>query len=173
MNELNPKILYLAAFDPTIPLSGGPARAREYVRFLSQRYTVSIVNMQGNARPPEKISQDSRLFFQKHLAKVAGKWEVPFNRWGCFVFSPSLFRAAFRVIRDKGCDLIIDDKSNASFYGYLLSKIFKVPWIYSSRNVEYRKYLDFGRMDKKNVQDVSRRTGLRTSRGFPPGRDMW
>jgi glycosyltransferase involved in cell wall biosynthesis len=50
------------------------------------------------------------------------------------------------------CDLVIADMSNASLYGYLLSKIFRVPWIYSSRNVEYRRHLEGGRLDrKKNV----------------------
>jgi len=56
---------------------------------------------------------------------------------------------AAQVMREGKCNLIIADKSNASFYGYLLSKMFRVPWIYSSRNMEYKKYLSFGRMDKK------------------------
>lgn len=49
------RILYLTTFDPTVPLSGGPARAREYIRFLAERYTVFVVNMQGNNRPAELV----------------------------------------------------------------------------------------------------------------------
>lgn len=143
------KILYLTTFDPTVPLSGGPARAREYIRFLAERYTVFVVNMQGNTRPPELIQDDWVRAFQNDLRRVAGKQEVPYNRVGCFSFSTRLFQAAVRVMRKEKFDLIIADMSNASFYGYLLSKMFRVPWIYSSRNVEYKRHLEGARLDIK------------------------
>ncbi len=145
MDRSPAKILYLTTFDPTVPLSGGPVRAREYIRYLAERYSMFTVNMKGNNRPPKLIQDGWLRTFQNDLKEVVRKQEVPYNRVGSFSFSVRLFRAAFREMKKEKCDLIVADMANASFYGYLLSKMFKVPWIYSSRNVEYKRHLEGGK----------------------------
>jgi glycosyltransferase involved in cell wall biosynthesis len=98
---------------------------------------------------PGQISSKLRAEYIEYLGNVAGISEIIFGRFGCFFFSQKFLQEAERLSRTAKFDVIFADKANASIYGYLLSKKFGLPWIYSSHNVEYRKHFDFARNDYK------------------------
>ena len=148
-NNSKSKILYLSLYDVSIPISGAPARSREIVRFLSKYYDIHLIHMEGNSRPPDKISPADQANYNEYLGDIATKTGIKFNRFGCFLFSRKLFREAKRLMRAHDFDLIFMDKATASLYGYLLSRKFKVPWVYSSHNVEHKKFFDFAGNDRR------------------------
>jgi glycosyltransferase involved in cell wall biosynthesis len=51
-------------------------------------------------------------------------------------------------------DVIFTDFANTSIYGYILAKRFGVPWVYSSHNIEYRRFLELGKIDFKRYPFV-------------------
>lgn len=149
------KMLYITPYDVSVPLSGAPARSREFVKFLSNYYDIHLVNIEGGAgHPPENMTAKRRIIYNNFLNRIFGKAEVKFSRFGYFIYSHSLFRAAQKMMMHTKFDIIIADYANASLYGYMLSKQFGVPWIYSSHNVEYRRWLELGKLDYRRYPFV-------------------
>jgi glycosyltransferase involved in cell wall biosynthesis len=57
----------------------------------------------------------------------------------------SFFRKAKQTLERGNFDFIFADCEKAGFYAYLLSKQFGIPYVYSSHNVEFQRYLSMGR----------------------------
>lgn len=135
------KMLYLSVYDISVPGMGRTLRGTEMVNFFAQRYELHLVNFQ------EKIELDGRVEQGNIMRNVSSKTQVKFTKLGHFVFSHSLLRAAERVMRHIKFDVILSDYGTAAIYGYLLSKKYRVPWIYCSHQIEYRRFFDFAKDD--------------------------
>lgn len=148
------KMLYLTPYDVSVPLSGAPARSREFVKVLSNYYDIHLVSIEGNARVPEKISPERQAKYNSYLGNVSIKQKVKFSRFAHFIYSHQLLKAARRLMNEEKYDIIFAEYANASIYGYILAKQFGVPWVYSSLNIEYRRFLDLGKIDPKRYPFV-------------------
>lgn len=148
------KMLYITPYDVSVPLSGAPARSGEFVKFLSNYYDIHLVNIEGDAHPPENMPAERHAVYNNLLNRISVKAEVKFSRFGYFIYSHSLFRAAQKMMMHVKFDIIFVDYANASLYGYMLSKQFGVPWIYSSHNVEYQRWLELGELDYRRFPFV-------------------
>lgn len=138
--ESRPRCLYLAMFDPTGSTSGTSTRGRLFLRRLSERFETHVVYM----REKEVAGVDRAL-----MRSLAGIHAVDFSTLGYFLFSPSFWRRARQVFESLRFDVIFADFEKAGLYALGLTRIRKVPWVYSSHNVEYRRYMDFGKTDWK------------------------
>ncbi len=141
------RILYLLNFDVSIPFSGAPLRSREIIRFISQKHDVHIINIAGCSRRPGTMEIEYRDRHSDALTHVLSRREVKFTQFGYSVFSQSLLREAQRVLAKIKFDLIFADFTTTAIYGYLLAKRFRLPWVYSSHNVEYARLFERARDD--------------------------
>jgi glycosyltransferase involved in cell wall biosynthesis len=139
--DMKKKMLYLAVYDISVPGMGRTLRGTEMVNFFAQRYELHLVNFQ------EKIEGEGLVGKRNTLRNVSSKTQVKFSKFGHFVFSASLLRAAERVMKSTKFDIILTDYGTAAIYGYLLSKKYGVPWIYCSHQIEYRRFFDFAKDD--------------------------
>lgn len=135
-SQRRPRVLYLALFDPTSAATGTNARGRLFLQHLVARFDVALVHFDGEYEPRPDEALRGRLT-RRHA--------VPWSRPGYFGFSPRFYRAARAQLRDFSPDLIVADLDKAGFYGALLSRASGIPLVYSSHNVEFRRYLDLAR----------------------------
>ena len=144
----NRRILYLSVQDPHTPINGTGRRLHAFVRFLSERFDVDLVYMQGSGAPP---MPDVARRFSGGLPTVRTKTTAPFSPQGYFLFSPALFHAATELAKANDYDLIVADYGMCGLYGLLLARRFNVPLLYSSHNVEYRSSLDKSKSDVRRL----------------------
>lgn len=141
-------ILYVAVYDPHVPLTGGGTRGLALVGQLAEHLDVDLVYMEGSGYAPDP---DLAGRFADRLPHVRAKVRVPFSTTGYFVFSQTLYAEAAHFLRTHTYDYILCDYGLSAAYGLLLSRRFGVPLIYSSHNLEYRIYLDKARRDKRRL----------------------
>jgi glycosyltransferase involved in cell wall biosynthesis len=70
---------------------------------------------------------------------------VPYSKAGYYFLSPSLYRAARRAIKESAPDVILADADKTGLYAWWVGRQSGIPFVYSSHNVEYRRFLDLGR----------------------------
>jgi glycosyltransferase involved in cell wall biosynthesis len=133
MPKAKKTVLYLATFDPTVAATGTATRARFFLRSFSEHYNVHLVHMRGR----HEDGKDESL-----IRELASTTTVGFSKAAYFLFSRELCRAAGDVLRHATVDFIFADFEKAGWYAYLLSKKFRLPYVYSSHNVEFLRYLD-------------------------------
>jgi polysaccharide biosynthesis protein PslH len=126
-------ILYLATFDPTVSATGTATRGRLFLRALSEHYDIHLVHM----REKHDDGKDEAL-----VARMASIETIGFSSFGYFVFSKELYRAACDVLQQHVVDLIFADFEKAGWYAARLSKKFAIPFVYSSHNVEFLRYVN-------------------------------
>lgn len=129
-------ILYLATFDPTVGATGTATRGRLFLRFFSKNYETHLVHL----KEQDTDGRDRRL-----VDRLASVQEIDYSKFGYFLFCPSLYKAAKKVLETKKVDLIFADFEKAGLYAWMLSRRFGVPYVYSSHNVEFLRYLDFAK----------------------------
>lgn len=132
-------VLYLATFDPTVSATGTTTRGKLFLKYFSEHYHTHLAHL----LEPHLDGRNEAL--RSSLASCA---EVEYSALGYFLYSPKLYAAARQVLETQPVDFIFADFEKAGWYAYLLQRKFGVPYVYNSHNVEYRRYLDFGRQSK-------------------------
>jgi len=132
------RLLYISVHDPHVPLTGGAARVGAFVNNLALRYDVDLVYMDGSGQPPHAELSDH---FASSVRGTVSKYRVRFSPAKYFLFSTELYRRAAELLKIHSYDYLICDYGLAAAYGLLLSRRFRVPFIYCSHNIEYRQYL--------------------------------
>lgn len=130
------RCLYLATFDPTGSTTGTATRGRLFLSAFSRAFETHLVHLTEKHRAG--IDHD----LMDSLATVRS---VNHSRTGYFAFSPSLYRAAAEEIQRRHIDFIFADFEKSGLYAYLLHRRFRIPYVYSSHNVEFLRYWDFAR----------------------------
>ena len=130
-----PRILYLATFDPTVSATGTSTRGKLFLKFFCANYDTHLVHM----REKDADGKDDSLISLTSIIPV------DYSNISYFLFSPKLYQAATEILQCKPFDLIFADFEKSGWYAYLLSRKFRVPYIYNSHNVEFRRYKDFAR----------------------------
>jgi polysaccharide biosynthesis protein PslH len=134
MNGDPKRILYLATFDPTVSSTGTTTRGKLFLDFFTRHYEVHLVHL-------EERHQDGRD--HDLIDRLKEVESIPFSKQDYFLYSRKLYKAAARQLEKKKFDLIIADFEKAGFYAYQLSRRFGVPYVYSSHNVEYQRYMHY------------------------------
>lgn len=138
---VRPKILFLAHVDASRPFNGTSTRVRQFLNALAGSFEIHLVYMDSPVRGPEAaLSAD----LPPGLASAVA---VPHTGLGYAVFNRRFHAAARAVMERSRCDAILADFEKAGLYGALLARRFRVPLVYSSHDVEYRRYLSLAGRD--------------------------
>ena len=132
-------VLYLSTFDPTVSASGTATRGKLFLRFFCKYYYVHLVHM----KEVDSEGKDESL-----IEELADINTIGHSNLSYFLFSRKFYKAAKSVLTENKIDFIFADFEKAGWYAYLLGKKFKIPYIYSSHNVEYLRYIDFAKRNK-------------------------
>jgi len=134
------KILYLSMHDPFIPYNGSGLRSSAFLHHLSNHFLLDVVYLSGNGYPDDPAIEQ-QFYPQQTLPSAENRHRIPFNRYGYFVFSKSFYATALKLVVENKYDLIVADYGLCPLYVRLLSKRSKLPFVYSSHNIEYKSYL--------------------------------
>ena len=133
------RLLYLAQFDPLSVHNGTSTRGRLFLSRLASDFDTTLVYVQSRFERREDVDLAGRLI---------ARYGVPFSRSGHFFFDRQLYRQAVRAIQEHPPDVILADSDKAGLYAWLLSRRFRIPFVYSSHNVEYQRYMSLSRTDR-------------------------
>jgi hypothetical protein len=140
------KLLYLAVCDPDLEVTGATVRMGAFVKHLGRFYDITLVHMAGSGyRVPPEIEE--RFRDRENRLGVSHRVRVEFSQLGYFLFSPTLYRQAGRLLRVGTFDYLLADYGLAAVYGRMLAGRHGIPLIYSSMNIEYQKYLAQSKTD--------------------------
>ncbi len=139
-------ILYLSVYDPHVPLTGAGVRGAEFVNNLAERFDLDLVYLDGSGHPPNP--ELSKVFANK-VKGVREKIVIPFSQKDYFIFSKGLYHSAQKLLEKNKYNAILCDYGLSSVYGILLSKKYKLPFIYCSHNLEFKQYLGKAKKDKR------------------------
>ena len=131
-----PRLLYLALFDPTNTANGTCARGRAVLRVLKAHFEISLVFLQG-----QHVTREDK----EAVSGLASRDPVKFTRAGYFGFSPALYSAAKRAIVRHKPAVIFADLEKAGVYAWPLARKFGIPFVYSSHNVEYQRFVNLAK----------------------------
>jgi glycosyltransferase involved in cell wall biosynthesis len=132
-----PSLLYLASQDPRLPLNGAPLRVGAFIRYLSRHFNVHLIYLDGASRSPRhKVAPAADLF-----PDLASEQRIAYRSERYFLFSPMVLRAATEAVERHRPDVVLCDYGVWGLYGHILARRYKVPFIYSSHNVEWRACL--------------------------------
>lgn len=159
-----PRVLYLSANDPRIPLTGAAQRANAFTRFLSERFPTHLRYLEGAGHAPVKSAPPASAVFPG-LASAEGH---AFSASRYFLFSPAVLASAERVLRAGQADVLVCDYGVWASYGLVLARKHRVPFVYSSHNVEWRSCFDKARDDFRRIPLAAwyygvERLGVRTA----------
>lgn len=144
-------MLYLAACDPDVPVTGATVRMAAFVSQLARFYEVTLVNMAGSGHPVDR-EIEQRFYDRDNRLGVTDRARIEFSRPGYFLFSPALYRTADTFLKKESFNYLLADYGLAAIYGTRLASRHGIPLIYSSHNVEYRMYFDLGKYDlRRNI----------------------
>jgi polysaccharide biosynthesis protein PslH len=144
------KLLYLAVCDPDLEVTGATVRMGAFVKHLSTHYDITLLFMAGSGHQVDPAVEERFRDCENRLG-LTGRVRVPFSQLGYFLFSPTLYRKADRLLRFGSFDYLLTDYGLAATYGALFARRYRIPLIYSSHNVEYRLYLDRCRYDLRRA----------------------
>ena len=140
------KLLYLAVCNPELEVTGATVRMGAFVRHLARYYDITLVNMTGSGyRVSPEIEAQCRE--RDNRLSVTQRVQVQFSQAGYFLFSPTLFRRANRLLQTGSFATLIVDYGLAAIYGRLFAGLYGIPMVYSSHNVEYQKYVEQRKTD--------------------------
>lgn len=140
------KLLYVAVCDPDLQVTGATVRMGAFVKHLGEFYDVTLVNMNGSGyRVAPEVEGRSRD--TENRLGVTQRVRVEFSLPGYFLFSPTLYRHADRLLKTTSFDYLLVDYGLAAIYGALFVSRYGIPMIYSSHNVEFQKYLEQSKTD--------------------------
>jgi len=142
-----PRILYLASNDPRVALTGAAQRVNAFLNFLTPRFPVHFLYLEGAGRAPIRQSPPAKTMFPRLVTERVFRFSGP--RY--FLFSQDVYDAADEILRTKQADVIVCDYGVWGLYGSLLARKHGVPFIYSSHNVEWRGCLDKTRNDLRRL----------------------
>lgn len=130
------RLLYIAHFDPAEVASGTCARGRAMLQSLREYFDITLVCFSGQfgRHPDEDI-----------LCGGVRRITVPYSKAAYYLLSPGLYQAARRAIEESTPDVILADADKTGLYAWWLGRKTGIPYVYSSHNVEYRRFLDLGR----------------------------
>jgi glycosyltransferase involved in cell wall biosynthesis len=144
------KLLYLSVCDPDLQVTGATVRMGAFVRHLGQFYDVTLVNMAGSGyRVASEIEE--RFHDRENRLGVAQRVRVAFSQPGYFLFSPTLYRQADRLLKTGSFAYLLVDYGLAAIYGKLFVRRYAIPMVYSSHNIEYQKYLEQSKTDPRRA----------------------
>lgn len=132
-------ILYLSTFDPTARSQGTSTRGRLFLEYLARHFSVHLVHMN------EKDKEGRQ---EKTIEKLSSIQRIEYDKLSYFLWSPKLYSAAHRTLEEREISMIFADFEKSGYYAYILSKKFDVPYVYSSHNVEYKRYIS---LSQKNI----------------------
>jgi len=121
-----------------------------FVKHLSAFYDVTLLSMAGSGHQVDRAVEE-RFRDRENRLGLTARVRVPFSQTGYFLFSPTLYRRADRLLRFGSFDYLLADYGLAATYGVLFAHRYRIPLIYSSHNVEYRLYLDRCRYDLRRA----------------------
>lgn len=130
------RCLYLATFDPTGSTSGTAVRGRLFLRAFADQFDTRVVHMTEK----HVAGTDREL-----VDRLAGVRAIDYSTMGYFLFSPSFYREVSRIVQAGEVDFVFADFEKSGLYAYLLYRRFGIPYVYSSHNVEYLRYVDFAK----------------------------
>jgi hypothetical protein len=140
------KLLYLAVCDPDLEVTGATVRMGAFVRHLGRFYDITLVNMTGSGyRVNPEIEAQCRD--HENRLGVTQRVQVQFSQAGYFLFSPTLFKRANRLLQSGSFAILLVDYGLAAIYGRFFAGRYGIPMVYSSHNVEYQKYLEQRKTD--------------------------
>lgn len=142
------KVLYLAVYDPRVPICGAGTRGRQFVSHLAARYDLDLVFIDGSGQPPDP--ELTRVYGEAFIGPKSTT-SIDYSPLRYFLFSPALYRAASERIERGRHDFVICDYGLSAIYGLLLSRRFGIPFVYCSHNVEYQSYLKKSRTDPRRL----------------------
>lgn len=131
--------LYLATFDPTVSSTGTTTRGKLFLRHFVEHYKTHLVHLQEK----HEEGRDTEL-----VKRLESHHTVPGSAIDYFIFSRDLYQTASNVLKKYKFDFIFADFEKAGLYAHLLSRKFKVPYIYNTHNVEYQRYLNIARTNR-------------------------
>jgi glycosyltransferase involved in cell wall biosynthesis len=138
------RILYLATYDPHVPLTGTGMRGAEFVNRFGEHYDVDLLYIDGSGQPPiPELSEK----YKDRVDRVKTKFVINFSRLGYFLFSWDLYRKAINLIHRYDHQFIVCDYGVSAIYGLLIQKFFKKKFIYLSHNIEHLGHIDKGKKD--------------------------
>lgn len=140
------KLLYLAVCDPDLEVTGATVRMGAFVKHLGRYYDVTLLNMAGSGHRVDPAIEE-RFRDRDNRLGVTRRLRVEFSRPGYFLFSPTLYRKADKLLKNGSFDYLLVDYGLAAVYGRLFANRHGISLIYSSHNVEYQKYLEQSKTD--------------------------
>jgi hypothetical protein len=144
--NMKKKLLYLAVCDPDLQVTGATVRMGAFVKHLGEFYDVSLVNMNGSGyRVAPEIEERCRD--RENRLGVTQRFRIEFSQSGYFLFSRALYREADRLLKSGSFEYLLADYGLAAVYGIMLARRHGVPLIYSSHNIEFKKYLEQSKTD--------------------------
>ncbi len=133
------RILFLTVAELfTESLGGSVLRATRIARYLAQKNALHIVHMCD--KDPSKSRFTGSAFGDSHIA-------VPYTSLTYFLYSHALFKACDDVLKRCACDIVCAYFAQSGLYGMMMARKYHIPLVYFSDNLEYQKYIDFGRND--------------------------
>ncbi|WP_404783262.1 glycosyltransferase family 4 protein [Altericista sp. CCNU0014] len=144
------KLLYLAVCDPDLPVTGVTVRMGAFVKYLARDYDITLLHMAGSGHAVDP-DIEARYCDRRNRLGVSRRIRVPFSQLGYFLFSPSLYRQADRLLASEDFDYLLLDYGLAAVYGLLLAKRHQIPIVYCSSNIEYRMYWEMGQRDPRRL----------------------
>jgi hypothetical protein len=132
------KILFITVAELfTESLGGSVLRGTSIVDYLSEDNDVYVINI-----------TDKDASKSKHIRKRKDNHiHIKYSTFGYFLFSIPMYLEAVKLLKQHKFDVICAFFAQSGLYGLLLSKKFNIPVVYFSENVEYQKYIDFGKND--------------------------
>jgi len=140
------RLLYLALSDPDLEVTGATVRMGAFVKHLSRYYDITLVNMSGSGHRVEHRIEE-RFRDRDNRLGITRRVRVKFSQTGYFLLSPALFHQARQLLRNAPFDYLLADYGLAGVYGHFLSRLHRIPLIYSAHNVEHRMYQVLGHRD--------------------------
>src|SRR5687767_10646834 len=97
------KLLYLAVCDPDLEVTGATLRMGAFVKHLGRIYDTTLVHMDGAGYhvDPQVVE---RFYDRTNRLGVSRRVRVSFSQPGYFLFSPTLYRKASRLLRTERFD---------------------------------------------------------------------
>src|SRR5687767_6713383 len=92
------KLLYLAVCDPDLEVTGATVRMGAFVKHLSTHYDITLLFMAGSGHQVDPAVEERFRDCENRLG-LTGRVRVPFSQLGYFLFSPTLYRKADRLLR--------------------------------------------------------------------------
>ncbi len=138
------RVLYIATYDMTVPGTGSSIRGASLLKYLSRHYDVHLLFMEGFGHDPKRSNIRQKAFIPERVRSVE---RISYSDKGFFIYEPNMCRRAAAIAEREKVDFVFADFSNSSIYARMLKQRYGIPYVYSTHNVEYKRYIDFGKRD--------------------------